>query len=59
MTGGDGSHFSENDDSWVSFFLICLCLLVGPHPPNGQNPPLKKNFFCVTCFVSFRFCLLA
>jgi hypothetical protein len=42
------------------FLHICLCLLVRPHPPNGYNPPLREeDFFCVTCFVSFCFCLLA
>jgi hypothetical protein len=25
---------------------------VGPHPPNGYNPPLREeDFFCVTCIV--------
>jgi hypothetical protein len=40
--------------------LICLCLLVGPHPPNGYNQPLREEvLFCVTCIVSFCVCLLA
>jgi hypothetical protein len=44
------------------FVFDLLFLLVGPHPPNGYNPPLREeDFFCVTCvFFVLRvlFCLL-
>jgi hypothetical protein len=54
MMGGNGSQLSEID-FWIIhgfqqvevshlfpfLYLICLCLLVGPHPPNGCNPPLR------------------
>jgi hypothetical protein len=38
------------------FVFDLLCLLVGPHPPNGYNPPLREeDFFCVTCVVLSSF----
>jgi hypothetical protein len=67
MMGGDGCNFSEIDvwriihgfqqvevsHLFPFFFLIWLCLLVGPHPPNGYNPPLRGGFLlcCVCCFL--------
>jgi hypothetical protein len=66
--GGDGSHMMFQRSfpglsklKFIAFlFLICLCLLVEPHPLNGYNPPLREeDFFCVTCFVSVCVCLLA
>jgi hypothetical protein len=38
------------------FVFDLLFLLVGPHPPNGYNPPLREeDFFCVTCVVLSSF----
>jgi hypothetical protein len=54
----------ERNDGWrrgsLSFNCIfvfdLLCLLVGPHPPNGHNPPLREeDFLCVTCVVLSSF----
>jgi hypothetical protein len=65
MMGGDGSRFSKNDEEFLLFNCVfvfdLLCLLVGPHPPNGYNPPLREeDFFCVTCVVlSSLVCWLA
>jgi hypothetical protein len=34
------------------FDFDLLFLLVGPHPPNGYNPPLREeDFFSVMCDV--------
>jgi hypothetical protein len=43
----------------LSALMLCtnilsgsFIIIVGPHPPNGYNPPLtEEDFFCVTCFV--------
>jgi hypothetical protein len=69
--GGDRTHCSEIDDwkiihrlqqveislLFAFLLLICLCLLVGPYPPNGYNLPLRGGFLscCVYCFL---LCLL-
>jgi hypothetical protein len=37
----DHSRFQQVEVHLFAFLLlICLCLLVEPHPPNGYNPPL-------------------
>jgi hypothetical protein len=63
------SHFSnstvaEDEGAVELFILLGICysfchffIPVGPHPPNGYNPPLRGGFWSL-CFRCLLFCSL-